>query len=148
MPIQSHQIGRGQAVGIQFVAQQFACNHQAFCGKFAYQGQMTGTKLSMVGSRYGESYPRIVVLSLDPPLGSQGAFVLPEQRMIDYVTTYEEARARAPTRPLANWSASVALKMIYPKLSGSARERERPYGSPWTTRPAASPRSGGIGLSI
>src|SRR5262245_55550580 len=52
---------------------QFHCPHQAFCRSFAHQQQMTEAKMSMVGSAYGINYPKIVVVSLDPP-GGQGDF--------------------------------------------------------------------------
>jgi len=47
--------------------EQFRCKNKAFCCQFAFGGKMTETKMSLVGSRYGEKYPRIVVVSLDPP---------------------------------------------------------------------------------
>jgi hypothetical protein len=57
--------------------EKFDCPHHSFCSSFAYQGKITETKMSLVGSRYGEDYPRIVVLSLDPPLGENGKFTEP-----------------------------------------------------------------------
>ena len=43
--------------------EKFVCSNQLFCRRFAHEGKMTEAKMSLVGSRYGEIYPRIVVLS-------------------------------------------------------------------------------------
>jgi hypothetical protein len=114
----------------------FSCKYQAFCRKFAHQGQMTETKMSMLGSRYGENYPRIVVLSLDPPLGGQGAFVLPEQRTTAYVTAYEESLDITKERTNVHWAMTqIIVKDLlslfgYPPSPGSAVVVESYAGRP------------------
>jgi len=63
---------------------EFRCPHQNYCRRFAYQAQMIETKMSLVGSLFGVRYPKIVVVSLDPP--DQGdKFLLPERRTTEYI---------------------------------------------------------------
>jgi len=47
----------------------FACPHAAICRACAYPNPMTECRMTHVGSLYGKQYPRIVVVSLDPPSG-------------------------------------------------------------------------------
>ncbi len=70
----------------------FQCKNAGYCKAFAYKKIMTEAKMSMVGSKYGERYPRIVVISLDPPSGENGDFTLPNQRTSDYIATFTEAK--------------------------------------------------------
>lgn len=50
---------------------------------------MTETKMSMVGSQYSTIYPKICVVSLDPPLGNIGKFSEPHQRTTHYMAKQE-----------------------------------------------------------
>jgi len=87
----------------------FNCPNQAFCRKFAHKGKMTETKMSLVGSRYGDKYPRIVVLSLDPPLGEKGNFIRPKQRTTAYVAAITEAENYTENRPKVHWAMTQIL---------------------------------------
>jgi len=76
----------------------FNCQHQSTCRMYAHFGNMTETKMSMVGSQYGVMYPKIVVVSLDPPSGNdkndkpkRWVFKTPNQRTTDYVSQTHEA---------------------------------------------------------
>ena len=75
----------------------FNCMHQAVCRSFAEKGMMTETKMSMVGSQYGVKYPKIVVVSLDPPSGKKKdntnkrwEFITPKQRTTEYISSTHE----------------------------------------------------------
>ena len=87
----------------------FNCQHQDFCRTFAYQNDMTETKMSMVGSRYGGKYPKIVVVSLDPPYGNQGVFVEPHQRTTVYITAKHEADNYDLNRPNPHWAMTQII---------------------------------------
>jgi len=115
---------------------QFNCPHQHFCRSFAYQNKMTETKMSMVGSCYGSKYPRIVVVSLDPPYGNQGDFTEPYQRITDYVAAKSEADDYTLNRPNTHWAATqIIVKDLlclfgYQSQSGSAVVTESYAGRP------------------
>jgi hypothetical protein len=115
---------------------QFNCPHQHFCRSFAYQNKMTKTKMSMVGSCYGSKYPRIVVVSLDPPYGNQGDFTEPYQRITDYVAAKSEADDYTLNRPNTHWAATqIIVKDLlclfgYQSQSGSAVVTESYAGRP------------------
>ena len=79
--------------------QHFTCPHQDFCRQFAHQRDMTETKMSMVGRHYGDHFPRIVVLSLDPPNGNQGDCVAPDQRTTEYISERHENDDYSANRP-------------------------------------------------
>lgn len=70
----------------------FNCPNRDYCRKFSDNGIMTEAKMSLVGSRYGEKYPKVVVLSLDPPSGEKEDFAEPNQRTTEYVTTLTEGK--------------------------------------------------------
>lgn len=89
--------------------EQFTCQHQDFCRSFAYQNDMTETKMSMVGSHYGNKYPKIVVVSLDPPYGNQGNFVKPEQRTTAYITAKHEIDDYSLNRPNPHWALTQII---------------------------------------
>ncbi len=81
----------------QIHPEHFNCPNQSTCRQFANQGNMTETKMSMVGSKYGEKYPKIVVVSLDPPSGKnkknenkRWEFIIPNQRTTEFVSTTHE----------------------------------------------------------
>jgi hypothetical protein len=82
----------------------FTCRNQSICRKFAYQGNMTETKMSLLGSQYGQAYPKIVVLSLDPPKGAEGEFIEAHQRTTDYVTSLTESENYTLNRPNVHWA--------------------------------------------
>jgi len=84
--------------------QNFNCQHQEFCRSFANQNDMTEAKMSMVGSRYGAGYPKIVVVSSDPPLGNKGAFVQPHQRTTKYITDAHETDDYTSKHPNPHWA--------------------------------------------
>jgi hypothetical protein len=73
----------------------FDCRYKNICKKYAYQQIMTETKMSMVGSQYGVQYPKVVVVSLDPPSGKEGKFVAPHQRTTEFVAETHEAESYA-----------------------------------------------------
>jgi hypothetical protein len=116
--------------------QQFNCPHQLFCRSFAYQNKMTETKMSMVGSRYGCEYPKIVVVSLDPPYGDQGDFTTPHQRFTEYVAAKSEADDYALNRPNTHWAATqIIVKDLlclfgYQAQLGAAVATEKYAGRP------------------
>jgi hypothetical protein len=89
--------------------EQFACPHQDFCRTFAYQNDMTEAKMSTVGSHYESTYPKVVVISLDPPYGNQGDFVKPEQRTTTYVTAKHEADDYSVNRPNPHWALTQMI---------------------------------------
>lgn len=89
--------------------EKFTCSHQSFCEKFAYEGKITESKMSLVGSRYGKQYPRIVVLSLDPPLGAEGEFVEPYQRTTEYITATHETDNFSSNRPNVHWAMTQII---------------------------------------
>jgi len=87
---------------------EFHCPHQDFCRQFAYQGQMIETKMSLVGSLYGVRYPKIVVVSLDPP--DQGdKFFLPERRTTEYIAKFTEAENYTVNRPNPHWAMTQII---------------------------------------
>ena len=86
----------------------FRCPHQNYCRRFAYQGQMIETKMSLVGGLYGVRYPKIVVVSLDPP--DQGdKFLLPERRTTEYVAQFTEGENYNINRPNPHWAMTQIL---------------------------------------
>jgi hypothetical protein len=87
----------------------FNCQHQSFCRRYAYQNDMTQTKMSMVGSRYGSIYPKIVVVSLDPPYGNSGDFVADYQRTTAYTAAKHEATDYTRNRPNPHWAVTQIL---------------------------------------
>jgi hypothetical protein len=83
--------------------QNFHCKNQKLCRPFAFQGKMTETKMSMVGSQYSLKYPKIVVVSLDPPSGQTGIFSQPHQRTTEYVSSAHEAENYTVDRKNPHW---------------------------------------------
>jgi len=69
----------------------FRCPNQDQCRRHAANRNMTEAKMSMVGSQYGEIYPKIVVVSLDPPSEKKDKFTPPHKRTMEYVTATHEA---------------------------------------------------------
>ncbi len=94
----------------------FNCPNKMICCNNAYKGNMTETKMSMVGSAYGEQYPKIVVISLDPPSGKkkddtskQWEFITPHQRTTEYVSSTHEKDNYAVDRPNPHWSMTQII---------------------------------------
>ena len=94
----------------------FNCPNQNLCRRYAYQGNMTKTKMSMVGSRYGEKYPKIVVVSLDPPSGKtkEGAnkrwqFITPQQRTTEYISSTHEKDNYAVDHANPHWAMTQII---------------------------------------
>lgn len=114
--------------------EQFDCQHQAFCRSFACQNDMTEAKMSMVGSRYGTEYPRIVVVSFDPP--NQGNFVQPHQRTTTYITAKHETDNYSSNRPNPHWAITqIIVKDLlclfgYKAQAGAAVVEESYSGRP------------------
>jgi hypothetical protein len=86
----------------------FRCPHQYICRSNAY-GKMTETRMSMVGSQYGIYYPRIVVVSLDPPSDLNGEFTRPDQRTTEGVTALGESRNFSIYRPNPHWAMTQII---------------------------------------
>lgn len=84
--------------------QKFDCQYQHICSSHAHQRIMTETKMSMVGSKYGTGYPKIVVVSLDPPKGKEGKFVEPHKRTTEYISNTHEAENLTVKRPNPHWA--------------------------------------------
>ena len=84
--------------------QHFACPFQDFCRQFAHKQEMTETKMSMVGSHFGDHFPRIAVLSLDPPNGNRGDCIEPYQRTTEYISEKHENDDYSANRPNPHWA--------------------------------------------
>lgn len=110
--------------------QDFRCVHQGFCRRYAYQGVMTPVKMSMVGSQYGVQYPRIVVVSLDPPNGGDSTS---DQRTTATISSTHEAENYTTQRTNVHWAMTqIIVKDIlalygYQAQAGAAVVDE-PYG--------------------
>jgi len=106
--------------------EKFQCFHQSTCRKFANQGRMTETKMSMVGSLYDKKYPKITVVSLDPPEEKNGVFKTPKQRTTESVSQLHEAEDFYERRPGAHWAITqIIVKDLlviwgFPSQPGSA----------------------------
>jgi hypothetical protein len=86
----------------------FRCPHQEFCrSKADPDAGMTEAKMSMLGSQYGEKYPRIVVVSLDPPLGEESPFREPYQRTTTYLLDDHETSDYSKNRPNSHWKMTL-----------------------------------------
>ena len=93
----------------------FKCKHQKFCRQYAQNGKMTETKMSMVGSKYGTQYPKIIVVSLDPPSGirSDGNprwhFNTPKKRSTEFVSSTHEKDNYNIDRPNPHWAMTQII---------------------------------------
>ncbi len=85
----------------------FACENQTICRRHAHQGFMTETKMSMVGSRYAGAYPRIVVVSLDPPGG--GREVPASERVIAHLARTQERDDYRQELPNVHWAMTQII---------------------------------------
>ena len=94
----------------------FQCPHQSVCRQNAYFGNMTEAKMSMVGSAYGTRFPKIVVISLDPPSGKDQKgenkrwnFTEPSQRTIEYISSTHENDDYWINRPNPHWAMTQII---------------------------------------
>ncbi len=97
----------------------FKCKHQKYCRQYAQNGKMTETKMSMVGSKYGIQFPKIIVVSLDPPSGirSDGNprwhFNSPKKRTTEHVSSTHEKDNYNMDRPNPHWAMTqIVVKEI------------------------------------
>lgn len=86
----------------------FDCRNKIFCRQYS-TGDMTEAKMSMVGSQYGRKYPRITIISLDPPNDDKGTFKLPDCRTTAYVSKYHEEENYRINRPNVHWAMSQII---------------------------------------
>lgn len=113
----------------------FDCQHKSFCRKYAYKDNMTETKMSMVGSMYDISYPKLCVVSLDPPSGATGVFAEPYKRTTEYMAEHED-RDYTIDRTGPHWAMTlIIIKDIlcqfgYKSQNGSAVVEESYAGRP------------------
>ena len=110
--------------------QDFRCVHQEFCRRYAYQGVMTPVKMSMVGSQYGVQYPRIVVVSLDPPNGGDSTS---DQRTTATISATHEADNYTTQRTNVHWAMTqIIVKDILAlygyQVQAGAAVVDEPYG--------------------
>ena len=85
----------------------FTCKNQTICRRHAHQEFMTETKMSMVGSQYAGAYPRIVVVSLDPPGG--GREVPASKRVIAHLARTHEQHDYNRERPNVHWAMTQII---------------------------------------
>ena len=86
----------------------FDCPDKGFCQQFS-TGAMIEAKMSMVGSGYGQKYPRIAVISLDPPNDGKGTFKAPADRTTEYVTKFHEEENYQEHRPNVHWAMTQII---------------------------------------
>jgi hypothetical protein len=92
---------------------------------------MTETKMSMVGSQYAGAYPRIAVVSLDPPGG--GREVPASERVIDHIARTHERDDYRRERPNVHWAmtqiiVSDILTLFGYRAQAGAAVVEESYG--------------------
>jgi hypothetical protein len=87
----------------------FRCPNQAACRPLAYQGRMTEAKMSMVGSLYGQVFPKVIVVSLDPPAEEDNVFLRPEQRTTEYIARIHENQNYSISRPGPHWAMTLII---------------------------------------
>jgi hypothetical protein len=86
------------------------------CKSYAKDKKMTEAKMSMVGSRYGETYPKIVVVSLDPPspepdekTSPHWRFKTPKQRTTEKVSSTHEKDDYQQYPPNVHWAMTQII---------------------------------------
>ncbi len=93
----------------------FKCKYNQECRQFANDGNMTETKMSMVGSKYGIQYPKIIVVSLDPPSGirtdgnPRWQFNTPKKRTTEFVSLTHEKDNYNIDRPNPHWAMTQII---------------------------------------
>lgn len=116
--------------------EKFGCRYQKICRSHAFQNNMTETKMSMVGSKYGAEYPKIVVVSLDPPSEKNRKFSDPHQRTTESVTATHETENLTDNRPNVHWAmTNIIVKDILSFFGYSAKQSgaavvDESYASP------------------
>jgi hypothetical protein len=108
----------------------FQCIYRNVCRNHANHGKMTEAKMSMVGSRYGENYPKIVVVSLDPPSGKiddasdpRWHFTEPYQRTTQYVSALHEKDNYTVDRPNPHWAMTQIIVKDIIEMYGFRAQR-------------------------
>lgn len=86
----------------------FQCPHKSFCSQYAEQ-EMTEAKMSMVGGQYGKKYPRIAVVSLDPPKRRDGALNSPTERKTESVSEFDESQDYLINHPNVHWAMTQII---------------------------------------
>lgn len=86
----------------------FNCRYVDFCRQYSNK-EMTETKMSMVGNLYGKKYPRIAILSLDPPNDEEGTFKSPGHRTTEYVSSFHENEDYLLKRPNVHWAMTQII---------------------------------------
>lgn len=86
----------------------FNCSYKGFCQQFA-NGAMTEAKMTMLGSQYGRQYPKIVIISLDPPDDTNKTFKSPNNRTTEYVSWFHEQEDYRVTRPNPHWAMTQII---------------------------------------
>lgn len=86
----------------------FDCKHKKYCSQYSTL-EMTEAKMTMVGSQYGRKYPRIAIISLDPPNDGKETFKSPENRTVEYVTRYHESEDYRINRPNIHWAMTQII---------------------------------------
>ena len=87
----------------------FHCQNQKVCRSLAYEGIMTEAKMSMVGTRYGIDYPKLVVVSLDPPSGENKKYTASHQRTTEYVSSISETDNFEVERLNPHWAMTQII---------------------------------------
>ena len=93
----------------------FKCKNHKECRQFSNNGKLTETKMSMVGSKYGIQYPKIIVISLDPPSGirtdgnPRWQFITPKKRTTDFVSLTHENDNYNVDRPNPHWAMTQII---------------------------------------
>jgi hypothetical protein len=114
----------------------FDCRHKAFCRQHAHQQDMTEAKMSMVGSRYGAEYPRIVVVSLDPPYGNRGEGVELYKLTTAYISASHETDDYSVNRPNVHWALTqIIVKDILSLFGYSAQPGAAEVSKSYAGRP-------------
>ncbi len=65
--------------------------------------------MSMVGTEYDATYPRIMVISLDPPNGATSPFITASQRTTEYIASYHERENYTIHRPNVHWAMTQII---------------------------------------
>lgn len=94
---------------------------------------MAEVLMSMVGSRYGDGYPKIVVVSLDPP---QDRNLLPHERICGSLARRGESRDFTVNRPNPHWAMTqIIVKDILSWFGYEARPSAAVVEASFSGRP-------------
>ena len=111
---------------------EFNCPFEAFCQSTSPE-TITQAKMSMVGTKYGEYFPRIVVVSLDPPKNFTSKDE-PELRTTQAVTEHDENWDFEKKRPNQHWAKTQIIVKDMLRIFGYPTNEnvavvEKPYGN-------------------